>query len=147
MLPPRFPRGLAALDGPLYLFRTARSLFYHSYVDHDFLSVSVMVGYQAVEAAFRNLNPRPEKAKFHRLTEPARADGYLSEDRAKWVSDLREMRNQLSHPFISPYSDLSLMANMLEFPHQTVAVIMAAANRHTRRAGMPTALEWTRGDG
>ena len=47
-LPPR---------GPAVLLRTARSLFVHSWFDHEFMVVACLLGFQALEVAFHELYP------------------------------------------------------------------------------------------
>jgi hypothetical protein len=113
--------------GPLRLLRTARSLFFHSWYDLDFLPVAVLVAYQAVEAAFRLLYPEPAKADFYALIKRAKADGRLSGLHAFLVDDLRDMRNLLSHPWDMTHPGLDVTANMLTYAHRVVAAIMQAA--------------------
>jgi hypothetical protein len=123
----------AIIDGPLRLLCTARSLFAHSLYDVDFLPVAVLVAYQAVEAAFRVLYPNPENAKFYTLIDRAQADGHFSGDHVEWINDLRQMRNELSHPFHQVDGTFNDTVNMLTFAHQVVAVIMQANKPDWRR--------------
>ena len=42
-------------DGPAALLRMSRSLFAHSWFDYEFMVVACLLGFQAMEAAFRVL--------------------------------------------------------------------------------------------
>jgi hypothetical protein len=45
-------------DGPGALLRMARSLFAHAWFDYEFMVVACLIGFQAMEAAFRMLYPK-----------------------------------------------------------------------------------------
>ena len=58
-------------SGPGSLLRTARSLFTHSWFDYDFMQVACFVGFQAMEAAFRELYPDADRQPFRHLVRRA----------------------------------------------------------------------------
>src|SRR5207245_2538329 len=64
-------------DGPGSLLRMSRSLFAHSWFDYEFMVVACLVGFQAMEAAFRALYPDADKAPFRRLVRRAHSEGIL----------------------------------------------------------------------
>jgi hypothetical protein len=64
------PTGLTP-DGPIHLLRTARSLFVHSWFDYEFMFIACLVGFQAMEAAFRVLYTEDERTPFRKLVRRA----------------------------------------------------------------------------
>ena len=112
--------------GPLQLLRTARSLFVHSLYDRDFMPVAVLIGYQAVEAAFRWAYSQPPHASFETLIKRAHADGYLSSDGKEWADFFREMRNMLSHPLGREHEYALGATRTLSRAHEMVVMILKA---------------------
>lgn len=119
-------------DGPAALLRTARSLFAHSWFDYDFMAVACLVGFQALEAAFRILYPGEPKVPFRVLVRRAETEGVLPANVAELADAAVELRNRFSHPGTQTAFTFGMAAPLLERTHRLVALTMAAAaSRHT----------------
>jgi hypothetical protein len=114
-------------DGPVALLRTARSLFAYSWFDYEFMVVACLVGFQALEAAFRDLYPEAsEKTPLRRLVDRAEREGFLPPNIADLAATGVELRNWLSHPATQAAFTLGIAASMLENTHRLVAVVLNA---------------------
>lgn len=113
-------------DGPKSLLRTARSLFAHAWFDYEFLAVACLVGFQATEAAFRELYPDLSAKPFRVLVNRACAEAVLPEAIAKVADAGVELRNLLSHPLTQAGFTFGMATNMLENQHRLVALVIAA---------------------
>ncbi len=127
------PEGLPG-SGALALLRTARSLFVHSWFDYEFMWVACGVGFQAVEAAFRNLYPDAYKVPFRALVARARKDGTLPANIADLADAGVDLRNLHSHPATAGAFPPGMAANMLETDHLIVALVLASAEKRRARA-------------
>jgi hypothetical protein len=122
------PGGLAP-DGPLELLRMARSLFAHSWFDYEFMVVSCLIGFQAMEAAFRVLYPESERIPFRRLIRRAHKEGILPANIADLADSGAELRNLFSHPATQAALTVGMAGPMLENTHRLVALVLTAASR------------------
>jgi len=116
-------------DGPAALLRTARSLFAHSWFDYDFMVVACLVGFQAMEAAFRALYPDAERVPFRKLVERAHQKGILPSNIAELADASVELRNLYSHPATQDTFTIGMAVPMLENTHRMVALVMSAASQ------------------
>lgn len=131
------PKGLTN-GGPLALLRTARSLFVHSWFDYEFMVVACLVGFQALEAAFRQLYPdATDRTPFGALVRRAARDDVLPENIAELADTAVELRNWLSHPATAGAFTVGMAGLMLENTHRLVALVLSAAS--ARDTGEPSA--------
>lgn len=122
-------------DGPERLLRTARSLFVHSWFDYEFMVVACLVGFQAMEAAFRVLYSEAERTPFRKLVRRAHQEGILPANIADLAESGAELRNLFSHPATQATLTLGMAGSMLENTHRLVALVMtSAAHVSGRRA-------------
>lgn len=119
----------AGQDGPASLLRTARSLFTYAWFDYEFMAVACLIGFQAMEAAFRVLYPDAERTPFRKLVRRAQREGTLPSNIAEMADTGAELRNLFSHPATQATFTLGMAAPMLENTHRMVALVMAAASR------------------
>jgi hypothetical protein len=119
--------GAMIVDGPGYLLRLARSQFAHSWFDYEFMVTACLVGFQAVEAAFRVLYPDSERMPFRKLIRRASAEGILPGNIAQVADAGAELRNGFSHPMTQFTLTVGAAAPMLEAAHRLVALVMGAA--------------------
>jgi hypothetical protein len=113
-------------SGAVALLRTARSLFAHAWFDYEFMTVACLVGFQALEAAFRELYPDDQR-KFAALVRRATAEGILPPNIADLADAGRELRNLLSHPATHSAFTVGRAGSMLENTHRLVGLLLAAA--------------------
>jgi hypothetical protein len=125
--------GTVGDDGPAALLRMARSLFVHSWFDYEFMAVACLIGFQAMEAAFRVLYPEAERTPFRALVRRAHHDGILPTEIAELAESGAELRNLFSHPATQTALTVGMAAPMLENTHRMVALVMTATahERHT----------------
>lgn len=83
---------------PALLLNKARSLYMQSWFNYDFLAVAVLLGFQALESAFRCYYSNNKKTSFMGLVNKARSDGILSDDMADEIKTGVMLRNLFSHP-------------------------------------------------
>ncbi len=122
------PDALTA-DGPASLLRMARSLFAHAWFDYEFTAVACLVGFQAMEAAFRELYPDASKKPFVALVRRARDEGILPTEIAELAETGVELRNLFSHPAAQGAFTIGMAAPMLENTHRMVVLVSTAAAR------------------
>jgi len=115
-------------DGPAALLRMARSLFAHSWFDYEFMVVACLVGFQAMEAAFRVLYPDAQRTPFRALVRRACREGILPSNIAELAETGAELRNLFSHPATQTAFTVGMAAPMLENTHRMVALVMTAAS-------------------
>lgn len=118
------------------LLSTARSLFAHSWFNYEFMAVACLVGFQAVEAAFRHLYPAEEKSPNRRLVDRAEAEGVLCHDIAEVARAGVELRNYLSHPLSQSAFTVGMAAGMLETQHRLAALLITADIERRSQSGM-----------
>jgi hypothetical protein len=118
-------------DGPVALLRTARSLFAHSWFDYEFMVVACLIGFQAMEAAFRVLYPDATATPFRKLVRRAEREGVLPTNIANLADAGAELRNLFSHPATQAAFTVGMAAAMLENTHRLVALVLAAAAQPT----------------
>ncbi len=116
----------AEIDGPAQLLRMARSLFAHSWFDYDFMTVACLLGFQAMEAAFRALYPEPEGRPLLKLVNQAERDAILPHNIAELARSGVELRNLYSHPRTQSVLSVGMAASMLENAHRLVALVLSA---------------------
>jgi hypothetical protein len=121
--------GAVGEDGPVALLRTARSLFAHSWFDYDFMVVACLVGFQAMEAAFRVFYSDAGQVPFRKLVERACQEGVLPPNIAELADASVELRNLYSHPATQDTFTIGMAAPMLDNTHRMVALVMTAASR------------------
>ena len=114
------------VSGPGALLRTARSLFTHSWFDYEFMSVACLVGFQAMEAAFRELYPDAGRRPFRHLVRRALDEGILSPTIADLAETAVELRNLSAHPRTQTALTVGLATSMLENTHRLVTLVVAA---------------------
>lgn len=129
------------VDGPGHLLRMARSQFAHSWFDYEFMVTACLIGFQALEAAFRVLYPDAERTPFGALIRRARRDGILPGNIAELADAGAELRNSFSHPRTQFALTVGAAAPMLENTHRLVALVMAAAAERDARWGAQAAQE------
>jgi hypothetical protein len=112
--------------GPALLLRMARSMFVHAWFDYEFMAVGCAVGFQAMEAAFRELYGDAGKKPFKALVTRARDEEVLPHDIADLALTGVELRNWLSHPATQAGFTVGMAAPTLENTHRLVALVMAA---------------------
>lgn len=117
----------ALTDGPASLLRTAGSLFTHSWFDYEFMPVACLVGFQAMEAAFRELYPDAYRTPFRALVDRARSAGVLPSNIADLAETGVELRNLYSHPAHQTAFTIGMAGSMLENTHRLVALVVIAA--------------------
>jgi hypothetical protein len=113
-------------SGALALLRTARSLFAHAWFDYEFMAVACLVGFQALEAAFRELYAG-DGSPLAALVRRARDEGVLPPSIADLADTGRELRNFLSHPATHTAFTVGMAGGMLENTHRLVGLVIAAA--------------------
>ncbi len=114
-------------EGALALLRTARSLFAHAWFDYEFMAVACLVGFQALEAAFRRLYPEvKESTSLRKLVKRAREEEVLPPDIADVADTGVELRNLMSHPASAAAFTVGMAAPMLENTHRLVALLLSA---------------------
>jgi len=114
-------------SGAASLLRTARSLFKHAWFDYEFMVVACVVGFQAMEAAFRELYPDADRKPFMALVRQARDEGILPPEIADLAETGVELRNLFSHPMTQSAFTLGMAAPMLENTHRMVGLVLTAA--------------------
>jgi hypothetical protein len=119
-------------SGPVALLRMARSLFAHAWFDYEFMAVACLVGFQAMEAAFRALYPDAERTPFMALVRRAREEGILPNNIADLAETGVELRNLFSHPATQGAFTVGMAAPTLENTHRLVALVMTAAETVSR---------------
>jgi hypothetical protein len=124
ILPTRFGED----RGPIALLRMARSLFTHSWFDYEFMVVACLIGFQAMEAAFKVLytDAKPT-ASFMSLVKRARDDGTLTPEMAEVAWTGVKLRNEFSHPATQTAFTVGMAAPMLETTHRMVALLLSTA--------------------
>jgi hypothetical protein len=106
-------------DGPGALLRMARSLFAHAW----------LIGFQAMEAAFRVLYPNSERVPLRKLIRRAEREGILPSNIADVADTGAGLRNLFSHPATQAALTVGMAASMLENTHRLVALVVAAARQ------------------
>ncbi len=86
--------------GGTELLESARSHVVHSWWDYHLMVTGCLIGFQAVEATFRQvLYPdAPDNTPFRRLVDRAESDGFFNQETADILRAGVELRNHLSHP-------------------------------------------------
>jgi hypothetical protein len=107
----------------------SRSLFAHSWFDYEFMVVACLLGFQAMEAAFRVLYPDAPRVPFRALIERAAREGILPSNIADLANTGAELRNLFSHPATQTALTVGMAASMLANTHRLVGLVMAAASR------------------
>jgi hypothetical protein len=115
-------------DGPAALLRMSRSLFAHSWFDYEFMVVACLIGFQAMEAAFRVLYPDMARKPFRTLIHRAQGQGILPADIAELADTGAELRNLFSHPATQGAFTVGMAVPVLENTHRMVALVMTAAS-------------------
>ena len=123
--------GTAADSGPAALLRTARSLFAHSWFDYEFMAVACLVGFQAMEAAFRVAYPDASRKPLRELIRRANREGILPSDVAELAETGAELRNSFSHPAQQTALTVGMAGPILENTHRLVALVLAAPHLRT----------------
>ncbi len=117
-----------ASTGASALLRTSRSLFAHAWFDYEFMAVACLVGFQALEAAFRQLYPEASvKASLMRLVRRAQDEELIPANMADLAITGVELRNLMSHPASQAGYSVGMAAGMLENTHRLVALVTATA--------------------
>jgi hypothetical protein len=122
------PAGLEGW-GSINLLRMSRSLFAHAWFNYDFLVLACLVGFQAVEAAFRDIYPDAGEAPFRALVRRSRKDEILTGDIADMAEAAVDLRNRLSHPRDQAAFTIGLAVPTLEKTHLLVVTLIAAADK------------------
>ena len=115
------------LDGPTNLLRIARILFAHAWFNYEFMTVACLLGFQAMEAAFRALYPEPEGRPLVKLVNQAEQEGILPTKIAELARTGVQLRNLFSHPRTQSVLTVGMAAPMLENTHRLVALVLNAA--------------------
>ncbi len=115
--------------GPAALLRMARSLFAHAWFDYEFMVVACLIGFQAMEAAFRLLYPDKPRTPLRTLIRRAEGEGILPSNIADLADTGAELRNHFSHPATQAALTVGMAASMLENTHRLVGLITTAASR------------------
>ena len=89
---------VSSQDGASELLRVARSLFEHSWLDIDFLGVSVMISLQTIETLLRQMYPNEQSVTLWELINRVEELGLLSPELVAVLHGSRDLRNDLSHP-------------------------------------------------
>lgn len=125
-------------EGALALLRTARSLFVHAWFDYEFMVVACLVGFQALEAAFRRLYPEAKKGTpWGVLVKRAREEKVLPPNIADVAETGVKLRNLMSHPASARVFTVGMAAPMLENTHRQVALLLSAPVAREKRLGGP----------
>lgn len=82
------------------LLEKARSHVVHSWWDYELMVTACLVGFQAVEATFKQIlyAEADEKTPFRHLVDKAERDSWFSKEKADIIRAGVELRNRLSHP-------------------------------------------------
>ena len=115
-------------SGSVKLLRLARSLFVHAWFDYEFLAVAALVGFQAMETAFRELYPGAERP-FRSLVRQAHQERILSNAIADLAMTGIELRNLYSHPLTQYVAGPGQTGSMLENTHRMVVLVCGAAEQ------------------
>lgn len=110
-------------DGASKLLKVARSLFIHSWLDADFLSVCAVVCLQAFEAQLRQIYPGEEKVPFMALVKRIEDAGILSPVLVTVVKGGVDLRNQMAHPLTVASWEPANVALLLETSHRLLALL------------------------
>jgi hypothetical protein len=116
-------------EGPASLLRAARSLFKHSWFDYEFMPIACLLGFQALEAAFRVLYTEDGHPRFRELVDRAIREELLPPNIGDVARTAVELRNLFSHPAMHTAFTLRMAAPMLENTHRLTGVVLAAALR------------------
>ena len=123
MIPDRAPD-----DGAVAILRTSRSLFAHAWYDYEFMAVACLVGFQALEAAFRQLYPdATDRTPLRRLVKRAESEGVLTPNIADLAHTGVELRNLLSHPASAAGFSVGMAGGMLDNTHRLVGLVVDAS--------------------
>jgi hypothetical protein len=108
--------------GGTELLDTARALLVQSWYRYEFLPVGCLTGFQAVEAAFRQilLPDAREGVPFRRLIKRATDEGLLTPAVAELLDAGAQLRNLLSHPGGQTTFTLGIADSMLRTSHLVV---------------------------
>jgi hypothetical protein len=123
--------GAMIVDGPAELLRMARSQFAHSWFDYEFMVTACLIGFQALEAAFRVLYPEAERTPFRGLIRKAQQEGILPDSIAELADAGAELRNSFSHP-LTQTAPISIMMR------QRTALSSADPVDSSETAGVPS---------
>lgn len=120
--------GRSSPEGAGALLRTARSLFTHSWFNYEFMAVACLVGFQALEAAFRELYPEVRQGKpLRALVQRAQNEKVFAPNISNLANTGVDLRNLMSHPGMPTAFTVGIAAPMLENTHRLVAAVLAAA--------------------
>jgi hypothetical protein len=110
-------------DGASELLKVARSLFIHSWLDADFLSICAVVCLQALEAQVRQIYPGEEKVPFMALVNRIEDAGILPPVLVAVVKGGVDLRNQMAHPLTVATWEPANTALLLETSHRLLAIM------------------------
>ena len=100
----------------------------HSWFDYEFMAVACLMGFQALEAAFRQLYPDATAGTpLRRLVTRAEQDGVLPRNIADLAATGVELRNRMSHPATQAAYSIGMAAPILENTQRLVVLIVRAA--------------------
>jgi hypothetical protein len=122
IVPPQPPE----LDGPTHLLRMARSLFAQSLYDYEFMTVACLLGFQAMEAAFRAVYPEPDDRPLMKIVNQAEREAILRANIAEPARTGVELRNLYSHPRTQSALTVGMAVPVLENTHRLVALLPSA---------------------
>lgn len=109
-------------SGATELLESARSHVVQSWWDYQLMVSGCLVGFQAVEAAFRQvLYPEaPDTTPFRRLVGRAEGDGWFGKETTDILRAGVELRNHLAHPQGTSAFTLGMTDSILRACHLVV---------------------------
>ena len=109
-------------SGATELLESARSHVVQSWWDYQLMVTGCLIGFQAVEAAFRQvLYPdAPDTTPFSRLVDRAEGDGWFNRETTDILRAGVELRNHLSHPQGTSAFTLGMTDSILRTCHLVV---------------------------
>jgi hypothetical protein len=119
-----WPLREATTDGTASLLRTSRALFVHSYFVYEFLALGVLVSFQAVESALRDV--LGTNATWNKLVLKAESEGLIDSGQAEHLHAARMLRNTFSHPSQQTVWPHGMASMAIETSHVIVAELTDA---------------------
>lgn len=108
--------------GGTELLQSARSHVLQSWWDYQLMVTGCLIGFQAVEATFRQvLYPdTPDTTSFRRLVDRTERDGWFNQETADILRAGVELRNHLAHPQGTSAFTLAMTDSVLRVCHLVV---------------------------
>ncbi len=121
--------------GGTELLGNARSLVVLSWLDYELLVTACLIGFQAIEATFRQVvfPDAKQRVTFRQLVDRSERERLFAPDKVEMLRAGVELRNSLSHPAGRSAFTLGMADSMLRVSHLVVrdACAIRATTRNT----------------